>query len=97
MISCVSTVIMAELAGKKMGILMAFGTLFPSSTLSLFLYLCPIIFSVVSCITWSITVCFERTQSHVESLATLAGLHNHIGQLLHLVLPAHVVEDWQWL
>lgn len=34
---------------------------------------------------------------HDVFLATLAGLHNHIGQLLHLVLPAHVVEDWQWL
>lgn len=67
-------------------------------------------------------------------LATLAGLHDHVGQLLHLkgkinsnglthwqawlshemlgkyfrmeatwlqcgylVLPAHVIEDWQWL
>lgn len=34
---------------------------------------------------------------HVVFLATLAGLHNHIGQLFHLVLPAHVVKDWQWL
>lgn len=30
-------------------------------------------------------------------LATLAGLHNHVGQLLHLVLPAHVVKNWQRL
>ena len=80
---------------------------------------------------------FERTRSSVPCrifLATLAGLHNHVGQLLHLkvrinsnglthwqvwlshemfgkyfrmeatwlrygylVLPAHVIEDWQWL
>lgn len=29
--------------------------------------------------------------------AALAGAHDHVGQLLHLGLATHVVDDGQWL
>lgn len=33
-----------------------------------------------------------RADTHVVSLATLAGLHNHIGQLLHLKVEISICE-----
>lgn len=43
-----------------------------------------------------ISMC-AKAPCHYVFLATLTGLHNHIGQLFHLVLPPHIVENWQWL